>query len=169
MRRRLDRGNSGNCPFLYCLIWPSRPGGAARGGAPRWRSSRPVSPACRSRISPLRLERPTVGSASRSAGLPDGDEPFASMVKRLPRSPPSTALLLQGDQAPDRRHRQSGSLLYSGRMGTALAITPDGQAIVKRSPGAIPPTGPAIETVLACGPALVMTGPWTSPGTGRLS
>ncbi len=54
-----------------------------------------------------------------------------------------------------------GRLVHKGLMGTALAITRDNRAIMRRVIWGHAEDWTGYETVLACGPALVLGDEWT--------
>lgn len=91
--------------------------------------------------------------------FPGGDEAATAMVKRTGALAAvngayfsRTTLLPIGDVLVD------GELIHSGRMGTALILSPDGTARIERVVRHKTMNWEGEETVLACGPQLVQKG-----------
>jgi len=93
------------------------------------------------------------------SGFPGTDEDFASMVKR-----PGLVAAINGAYF-DRNSKKpigdlwsGGKLRHFGAMGTALTVTADGTLDIARVQRHKRVDWSAYETVLACGPALVLDG-----------
>lgn len=93
-------------------------------------------------------------------GFPGGDESFASMVKRTPQVVAAingayfdkTTKLPIGDIFTD------GKLVRKGLMGTAFCVRKDGTMDIRRVTRHRGVDWSEFESVLACGPALVLEG-----------
>ena len=98
-------------------------------------------------------------SVTVAHGFPHGDEPFSSMVHRAnPVLAVDGAYFSTTDFAPIGDIVVGGQMIYQGLMGTALAITRDNQALMRRVELDRGQDWSAYETVLECGPALVLNG-----------
>ncbi len=100
--------------------------------------------------------RVTVATAS---GFPRADEPFASILARYhPILAVDGAYFSKLTLAPIGDVVIDGRILYQGMMGTALALTSSGEAVIRRvvPDHAMDWTG--YDAVVACGPALVLNG-----------
>lgn len=106
------------------------------------------------------LNRPGVRiDVGVAEGFPGTDEPFAALVRRSGAVAAlngayfsRTTLLPIGDLVSE------GKLIRSGRMGTALAITPENRAEIRRVTWGKAEDWSDYRTVLACGPTLVRDG-----------
>ncbi len=98
-------------------------------------------------------------SVQTARGMPRGAESFSTL---LARTHPTIAIngtyFSTIGLAPIGDIMIRGKLLYRGGMGTALAITPEKQAIIQRVGQSGNPKWKGYDTVLACGPALVLNG-----------
>ncbi len=100
-----------------------------------------------------------VSVAVARGGFPNSDESFGSI---LGRTQPTAAI--NGTFFDKRTLKPIGDIVIDGRlvhrglMGTALAITGDNQAIMRRVTWGRAQDWSAYETVLACGPTLVRHG-----------
>jgi exopolysaccharide biosynthesis protein len=91
--------------------------------------------------------------------FPGGDEPFPLMVRRTnPTAAVNGAYFSKTTKLPIGDIVVRGKLVHKGLMGTALAITRDNRAIMRRVVWGHAEDWSAFETVLACGPALVLGG-----------
>jgi exopolysaccharide biosynthesis protein len=100
--------------------------------------------------------RVTVATAS---GFPRGDEPFGSILARYhPILAVDGAYFSKRTLAPIGDIVVDGRVVYQGMMGTALALTSNGEAVIRRvvPDHAMDWTG--YDAVVACGPALVLNG-----------
>ncbi|MCC7433469.1 MAG: phosphodiester glycosidase family protein [Methanoregulaceae archaeon] len=93
------------------------------------------------------------------SGFPSSDEDFGSMVKR-----PGLVAAINGAYF-DRNSKKpigdiwsGGTLRHFGAMGTALCVSSDGTVDIRRVQRHKRVDWSAYETVLACGPALVLDG-----------
>jgi exopolysaccharide biosynthesis protein len=90
-------------------------------------------------------------------GFPHADEPFASMIARArPVVAIDGAYFSKRDFAPIGDIVVHGRLVHQGLMGTAMAITHDNDVIIRRVVPDHAEDWSRYETVLACGPALVL-------------
>jgi exopolysaccharide biosynthesis protein len=90
-------------------------------------------------------------------GFPGGDEPFPSMIQRLrPIAAINGAYFSKATKRPIGDIVRDGQLLHSGRMGTAFAISAGGVPSVHRVVWGHAADWSGAQTVLACGPALVL-------------
>lgn len=112
------------------------------------------------RVISVRLNDPRVKvSVEVANGFPTGDEPFDRIVKRS-----SVDIAITGTFFDTRSLRPIGDIvvdgnkLYSGMMGTALAFSQDRAPVMKRVPYGRTQDWSGFETVIACGPALVLGG-----------
>ena len=62
---------------------------------------------------------------------------------------------------------QGGDVLYRGHMGTALALTADNEPFMRRVPFGRTQDWSGFDTVLSCGPALVLDGEVDVDATGE--
>jgi len=100
--------------------------------------------------------RVTVATAS---GFPRGDEPFASILSRYhPILAVDGAYFSKRTLAPIGDVVVDGHVLYQGMMGTALALTNDGEAVIRRVVPDHAMDWSGYDAVVACGPALVLDG-----------
>jgi exopolysaccharide biosynthesis protein len=92
-------------------------------------------------------------------GCPRAAEPFSTMVAR---SQPTIAIngsyFSKETLSPIGDIVCGGRKVHSGMMGTALAITEDNQAVIRRVKWGHAEDWSGYETVLGCGPALVLDG-----------
>jgi exopolysaccharide biosynthesis protein len=94
-----------------------------------------------------------------SAGFPNGDETFASMVSRAkPLAAINGAYFSTDTKKPIGDIVIGGRVLLQGRMGTALAIKKDQTVDILRVKFHRTMDWSQHETVLACGPALLLDG-----------
>lgn len=112
------------------------------------------------RVIEVRLSDPRVRiGVEVAAGFPVADEPFESIVKRTgPKASVNGAYFDKGTLKPIGDIWRKGTLVSKGLMGTALAITADKQVTIRRVQRHRGQNWTAYETVLACGPALVLDG-----------
>jgi len=100
--------------------------------------------------------RVTVATAS---GFPRGDEPFPSLLARYhPILAVDGAYFSKRTLAPIGDIVVDGQVRYQGMMGTALALTSDGEAVIRRVIPDHAMDWSGYDAVLACGPALVLNG-----------
>ncbi len=98
-------------------------------------------------------------SVAVAKGSPYGVEPFHAFISRT-----KPTICVNGEYASKTDFRPigdiviKGRLVYSGLMGTAFCITKDKEITVKRVVYGHASDWSAYETVLACGPALVLNG-----------
>lgn len=92
-------------------------------------------------------------------GFPHGDESFATM---LGRSHPTIAIdgtfFCKRSLNPIGDIVINGRLVYQGLMGTALALRPGNDAVIRRVVKDHAEDWSGFDTVMACGPALVLRG-----------
>ena len=94
-----------------------------------------------------------------AAGFPGTDELFESMVKRTaPKASVNGAYFDKYSLKPIGDIWRKDKLLSKGLMGTALAITANKRVTIRRVERHRGQNWSAYETVLACGPALVLKG-----------
>ena len=94
-----------------------------------------------------------------AAGFPGGDEDFASMIKRSsPAAAINGAYFDKFSKLPIGDIVTGGQVRHSGRMGTALTFTPEGTPDLLRVIRHKTYAWGNYDTVLACGPALVLDG-----------
>lgn len=112
------------------------------------------------RVIQVDLANPRVHVAVQlSTGFPNRWESFDRMIAR---SSPTAAV--NGAYFDMRTLRPigdiviGGRLIHSGRMGTVLAITRDNRAVIRRVTWGRAEDWSQYETVLGCGPALVLNG-----------
>jgi hypothetical protein len=92
-------------------------------------------------------------------GLPHGVEAFHQFISRVkPVAAVNGAYASKTDFQPIGDIVIKGRVVYSGMMGTALAITKDNQVTIRRVRWGHAEDWSQYETVLACGPALVLNG-----------
>lgn len=108
----------------------------------------------------LRLHDPRVTvRVEVCRGFPGGDEPFASMIQRLhPVAAINGAFFSKATKLPIGDIVREGRLVHSGRMGTALALSAEGVPSVRRVVWGHAADWSGAQTVLACGPALILNG-----------
>ncbi len=100
--------------------------------------------------------RVTVATAS---GFPRADEPFASILARYhPILAVDGAYFSKLTLAPIGDVVIDGRILYQGMMGTALALTSSGEAVIRRVVPDHAMDWSGYDAVVACGPALVLNG-----------
>jgi exopolysaccharide biosynthesis protein len=100
--------------------------------------------------------RVTVATA---AGFPRGDEDFGSLLARYrPIVAVDGAYFSKETLAPIGDVVIDGQVRYQGMMGTALALTRDGEAVIRRVVPDHATDWTGYDVVLACGPALVLNG-----------
>jgi hypothetical protein len=112
------------------------------------------------RVISVRLTDPRVKvTVDVASGFPTGDEPFDRIIKRS-----SADIAITGTFFDTRSLRPIGDIvvdgnkLYSGMMGTALAFSSDRAPTMKRVPYGRTQNWDGYDTVIACGPALVLGG-----------
>ncbi len=92
-------------------------------------------------------------------GFPRQAESFSSMISRgHPTIAINGAYFSKGNLKPIGDIVIDGEMVNRGDMGTALAITRDNQAVIRRVKQWHAEDWTGYETVLACGPALVVAG-----------
>lgn len=107
----------------------------------------------------LREPQVKVTLAVAQGGFPHAHESFDSMIRR---TRPTAAI--NGTFFDKRTLKPIGDLVIEGRlvhqglMGTALAITADNQAVMRRVTWGHAEDWSGYETVLACGPTLIQDG-----------
>jgi hypothetical protein len=107
------------------------------------------------------LNRPEVKVSVAVArdGFPHAGAPFGSFVERMqPTGAINGTFFDKKTLKPIGDIVIDGRLVHKGLMGTALAITPDNRAIIRRVTWGHAEDWTAYETVLACGPTLVRDG-----------
>lgn len=114
----------------------------------------------RARVIRVNLADPRVRVTVQVAqGFPRGDESFGALLKH---SRPTIAIngnyFSKMTKEPTGSIVADGKLLYEGWMGTALAITPDKQVVIRRVNRGHHEDWSGYETVIGCGPALVLNG-----------
>ncbi len=96
-------------------------------------------------------------SIETARGFPHGSEPFTEMVARArPVVAIDGAYFSKSDYAPIGDIVVHGRLIHQGLMGTAMAITRDNRITIRRVIPDRTADWSRFETVLACGPALVL-------------
>ncbi len=112
------------------------------------------------RIIRINLNDPRVHiNVGVATGFPFGVNPFHQLVERTkPVAAINGAYASKTDFRPIGDIVIKGKLVYSGLMGTALAITKDKQVMIRRVRWGHAEDWSAYETVLSCGPALVLNG-----------
>lgn len=94
-----------------------------------------------------------------AAGFPGTDEAFEAMVRRLhPTIAVDGAYFSRSSLAPIGDIVIHGRVVHEGMMGTALALTADNRAEIRRVRRGHAEDWSGYESVLACGPALVLDG-----------
>ncbi|GAC1499322.1 MAG: hypothetical protein NVS1B14_02750 [Vulcanimicrobiaceae bacterium] len=108
----------------------------------------------------VNLNNPAVHvSVEVAQGFPHAAEDFTEMVRRKkPAIAVNGAYFSRDTLSPIGDIVANGSLLYQGLMGTAFAITSDNRAVIRRVQLDHAEDWSQYETVLACGPALVLSG-----------
>ena len=92
-------------------------------------------------------------------GFPGTDEPFERTVAREhPTIAINGAYFSTTSKRPVGDVVVGGRVLHEGLMGTALAITPDKRVVIRRVTRDRHEDWSGFETVLCCGPALVLDG-----------
>ncbi len=93
-------------------------------------------------------------------GFPGGDEPFESMVGRIPNvvAAINGAYFDKGTKLPIGDIWTYGKLVRKGLMGTAFCIKADKTMDIRRVQRSRGVNWSEFESVLACGPALVLDG-----------
>ena len=98
-------------------------------------------------------------SAQVSHGCPGNWEDFETLVSRSkPTFAVNGAYFSKSSLKPIGDIVCRGKLVSSGMMGTALAITKDNEAVIKRVTWGHAADWSDYETVVGCGPALVLNG-----------
>ena len=98
-------------------------------------------------------------SVAVAPGLPGGDEEFASMLRRTrPYAAVNGTFFDKETLRPIGDLVAEGRLLHAGRMGTALAITAEGKAVIRRVEWGRGQDWSLYTTVLGCGPLLLQEG-----------
>lgn len=112
------------------------------------------------RVIRVNLADPSVRiTVQTSKGCPGSAESFDSMVARSrPTIAINGAYFSKSSLAPIGDIVINGRQVVTGMMGTALAVTRDNQAVIRRVKWAHAEDWSGYETVLACGPALVLDG-----------
>lgn len=124
-----------------------------------YRNSHVAGVRCHVIIVNLRVPQVKVTLTVAQGGFPHAHESFASMIRR---TQPTAAI--NGTFFDKRTLKPIGDLVIQGRLihqgliGTALAITADNQAVMRRVTWGRAEDWSAYETVLACGPTLVQNG-----------
>jgi exopolysaccharide biosynthesis protein len=110
------------------------------------------------RVIVVNLRDPRVRvSVATARGFPYGHEEFEAMVRReRPLLAVNGAYFSKDTLKPIGDIVSGGRLLHKGLMGTALAIAPDGRAVIRRVQRHKTQDWSAYDSVLACGPALVL-------------
>lgn len=97
--------------------------------------------------------------AQVAAGFPGTDEAFSAMIARSrPTIAVNGAYFSSTTLKPIGDIVIEGQLVSKGLMGTALAITPANEAVIRRVERHRSQDWSAYQMVLACGPALVLNG-----------
>jgi len=92
-------------------------------------------------------------------GFPFGDQSFASMVSESGADVAVVGTFFDTvSLRPVGDIVVNGNVIYQGHMGTALTLTPTNQSGMKRVPWGRTQDWSGFETVLSCGPALVLDG-----------
>ena len=92
-------------------------------------------------------------------GFPNRAESFSSLIARArPTAAINGSFFSKTDLRPIGDIVVQGELVHRGWMGTALAITRDNQAVIRRVNRGHAENWTGYETVLACGPKLVSAG-----------
>lgn len=107
------------------------------------------------------LNRPEVkvSVAVARGGFPHADEPFGTIVSRVkPTAAINGTFFDKKTFKPIGDIVIDGRLVHKGLMGTALAITEDNRAVMRRVTWGRAQDWTDYETVLACGPTLVRDG-----------
>lgn len=114
----------------------------------------------RAHVVTVNLNEPSVRlDVGVATGFPGTDEPFPDLVKRHGAvAAINGAYFSRTNLFPIGDLVSEGKLLHSGRMGTALAITPDNRVEIRRVVWGKRMDWSAYRTVLACGPLLVKDG-----------
>ena len=100
-----------------------------------------------------------VSVAVARGGFPHANESFSSILSRTkPTAAINGTFFDKGTLKPIGDIMIDGRLVHKGLMGTALAITADNQAVMRRVTWGHAEDWTAYETVLACGPTLVRDG-----------
>jgi exopolysaccharide biosynthesis protein len=112
------------------------------------------------RVIQVNLADPRVHvSVQTASGCPSGAEPFSTLVARShPTIAVNGAYFSKGTLKPIGDIVSGGRLVTKGMMGTALAITADNQAVIRRVRWGHAEDWSGYETVLGCGPALMLDG-----------
>lgn len=143
------------CALVAALVW----GQFAPTGPPDTLEYRkPVGVPCR--VIRVKLADPRVRIAVEvSRGFPNQAESFSSLVARgRPTAAINGSYFSKTDLRPIGDIVVDGSLVHRGFMGTALAITRENEAIIRRVHRGHAEDWTGYETVLACGPKLVSNG-----------
>lgn len=121
------------------------------------------------RVIQVDLKRPNVKVGIEVAqGFPTGAEPFSSMVQRSGATVAITGTFFDtASLRPVGDIVQGGDVLYRGHMGTALALTADNEPFMRRVPFGRTQDWSGFDTVLSCGPALVLDGEVDVDATGE--
>ncbi len=121
------------------------------------------------RVVQVDLKRPSVRVGIEVArGFPTGAESFDALVRRSGAQIAITGTFFDTvSLRPVGDLVHNGSVLYRGHMGTALAFTPDNEPFMRRVPFGRTQDWSAFETVLGCGPALVLDGEVDVDATGE--
>ncbi len=108
----------------------------------------------------VRLDDPKVRiGVATASGFPGKDEKFSSIIARSkPYAAITGAYFHKNNLLPIGDIVQNGVLTHSGRMGTAFKLTKDRQVDIERVRRHKTYRWEGFETVLACGPALVLDG-----------
>lgn len=112
------------------------------------------------RVIQVNLADPRVHVSVQTArGCPGGAEPFSTLVSRS-----RPAIAINGAYFSKETLKPIGDIVCGGRlvskgmMGTVLALTPDNRAIIRRVRWGHAEDWSDYETVLGCGPALLLDG-----------
>ncbi len=112
------------------------------------------------RVVQVDLKRPNVRVGIEVArGFPTGAESFDTLVKRSGATVAITGTFFDTvSLKPVGDIVRGGDVLYRGHMGTALALTADNEPFMRRVPFGRTQDWSGFDTVLSCGPALVLDG-----------
>ena len=112
------------------------------------------------RVIEARLDAPGLRVGVVTAqGFPGGDEDFVSMARRSGAAAAvNGAYFDKGTKRPIGDVVVDGRLLHSGRMGTVLKVSPNGEVDIQRVVRHRTYQWEGSQTVLGCGPALILDG-----------
>lgn len=96
---------------------------------------------------------------SLAKGLPKGDEPFSSLIAKMnPLAAINGTFFSKQSLKPTGDLVKDGKLISFGGMGTAMAADPDNNVSFQRVDWGRQMDWSNYETVLACGPSLILRG-----------